>query len=431
MANNQETESGLTPGDYKRYFLPSTRWMVGTFLVILLILSALFWWFQQTMRANSNDRVTEAVAMLERFDRSDTDANQDVTPLTLELEEMRAETQRNREFLAENLLHDSYPRQVEKDLKQRYLDQSYYGELPDNWREQLPQELRQWKQQQDRQQIARLRGFLKRLPTIVETHKENLSRLTEIRSELDFPDTFTSFLKRYEQTRSIFEERLSALEEASEAVSSQEFNQIRIPGELFQAAKNMLDPMLWMELQYRRFSGFSSAPASIFYAEQALQDALRIDPKNPEAYFQLGRVYERLGLDAIAGEHYLRALRVSRNEGYRRKQQIVSMMEEQQQANPGSSRALYELGWAYYEQGKEKQALHQLLRVIENECSLSPLRGIEKTYKENKKKRAMNLVQAVINRECKGQSSMELTLTEMRISYILEGEPPYHRLTYF
>jgi len=433
QAQRNMDDSGLSPEDYERFFLPSTTWLVSVFLVILVILSTLFWWFQRSMRANSNERVAEAVVMLDRFESTNTNSGEQtskVDPLTFELEEMRAETQRDRDFLTEGLAHDSYPRRIESKLKQRFLQQSFYGDLPSDWKEQLPSELEEWKRKQDRQQQQRLRRTLARIPRILETHRDNLSRLEQIHGEMNFPDEFSQTRERFLQTRSIFENRLDQLEQAFSEIDPEQFSDLQYPEPIFQAIKRLLDPMVWMELQYRRFSGLSSAPASLIYAEQALKDALRIDPKNPEAHYQLGRTYGRLGLEAISGEHYLRALRVSRGESYHRRSEIVEMMESNRKENPDSSRARYELGWAYYEVGNESQAFEQLLGVIENECDLTALVGIEKRYRENKNKRAMSLVNQVLERHCDEQS-MELTLAQKRLSYILEGEPPYYRLTYF
>lgn len=426
-------DTGLTPEDYERFFLPSTTWVVSVFLVILVILSALFWWFQRSMRANSNQRVTEAVNMLERFDSSSANSEKSssaLDPLTFEIEEMRAETKRDRLYLMEALAHDSYPRRIQSQLKQRFLEQSFYGDLPNDWKETLPSELKKWKQEKDRQQIQRLRRVLARIPTILETHRENLSRIQQIRQQMQLPGEFKPVEERFRETRSIFERRLNQLDETFSQINPEQFTDRKYPQALFYAIRRMLDPMFWMELQYRRLSGLSSAPASLIYAEQALKDALRIDPRNPEAYYQLGQTYQRLGLERISGEYYLRALRVSRGESYHRRSTIVEMMERNRKENPNSSRARYELGWAYYETDNESGALKQLLDVIENECNLKPLSGIEKRYREGGKKQAMYRVDQVIGKQCE-KKSMELTLAQKRLRYILEGEPPYYRLTYF
>jgi tetratricopeptide (TPR) repeat protein len=436
LAQNDDPyfDSNLTEEDYRRYFTFSWRWYGTVFLSILVVLSGLLYWFSGTMRANSNVRVREAVKVLETYEAdrmtaADT-ADRELNPLTLEIEEMRINTEETRQFIAETLMMDSYPRKMNQRLKQRYLQQSFYAELPADWKQNLPEQLRQYKNQQDEQQILQLRYRLNRVSKMVEENRERVRRIEEIRKQMDLSDTFDRMVDSYRRTRDLFQTRLSDLESAMSDVHTDTYTRRRLPGDVFRGLTRLLDPLTLMGLQYRRFSALSSPQASVVYAEQILRDAERIDPKNPEVYYQLGRVYERLGMGNVSNEHYLKALRVARGQDYRREDDIVDMFETVLDENPDSSRAHYDVAFAYYETGQEPRALDHLLSVLENECAIEGLPGVRQAFEKGNNDRAMAMVRAVAAEKC-GERSMVQTLAIKRIEYILEGETPYYRLTYF
>jgi len=310
-------------------------------------------------------------------------------------------------------------------MKKRFLQQSFYPELPDDWKQNLSEDLRKWKQKKDRRQIGRLRAILQRLNTIVENNRRRVKRLEAIRGNMDLPDTFAPTIQRYKESKNTFLQKLDRLNSALEDVDTSTFRETSYPDPVLKGMINILDPLTMMSLQYRRFSALSSGPASLIYAEQVLRDAERIDPGNPNVFYYLGRVYERLGLETISSRNYLMALR--EDPDYHRRDQIVTMFETVLDNNPNDPRAHYDVAYAYYETGKKSQSLRHLLRVIEHECSLGRLQGIEKAYENGKTDRALALVDAVVNQKCNDKSMVQV-LAHKRIEYILKGEPPYYRL---
>lgn len=431
MADSDEyLDSNLSQDDYERLFTISWTWLGAVFLVILITLSSLLYWFVTSMRANSNVRVNEAVAMIEKYDNSADTRSTEVSPLTLELEEMRINMEEDRRFITKTLIQDSYPRKMNERLRTRFLRQSFYTDLPEDWKQNLPEQLREYKREQDSQHVAELRYRLSRVPPLIESNRERLERLEEIRKNMDLSDTFSRMLDGYKRTRDRFQTRIRNLESAMSDIDTSTFTRRRLPGDLFRAMARMLDPISMMGLQMRRFSGLSSREASLVYAEQTLRDAERIDPKNPRVLYHLGRVYEKLGMGNVSNGHYLKALRVARGQDFERRDDIVSMFENVLENNPNSPRAHYDVAFAYYETNRKPEAFGHLLRVLENDCSLGRLNGIQNAYDNGNHKRAMALVDAVTARKC-GERSMVRTLAKKRIEYILEGEPPYYRLTYF
>lgn len=381
-------DSGLSPEIYRDLLFPDRRWWIVSFLVILGVLSALFYWFSSTTRANSNTRVREAAALIERADT----AAREVTPLTLEIEEMLARTQEDRDYILDNLVGDTFPGYVRRELKRRYRRQSALYELPSDWMSNLPPQLERWRQQRRRRRVREVNRFLSTAAGLIEDNQQRLSRLSDIREQLELSPRFDSTMRRYEDTRNRLRARLSG---ALDVVEGLRVTEPRIPSKAYQALNDLLDPLTVMVLQYRRFSGFTSAPSALVYAEQVLKDALRIDPKNPRAFYQLGRVYGRLGMEVLSSEHFVRALRM--NPDFKRRE-ILDRFRTRLDERPDSPRAHYDLAFAYYETGQHAKARSHLEEVLQLQ---------------------------------QGQNSMVKVLARKRLRYIEQGEPPYHKMTYF
>ncbi len=382
-------DSGLTPEVYRNVLVSDPRWLFAYFLVVLAVLSGLLYWFASTTRANSDKRVREAVALLERADT----VPRRVTPLTLEIEEMLARTQEDRDYLLNNLVGDTFPGYIRRQLKKRYRRQSGLYNLSEDWMSNLPPQLEQWHENRKQQRTQRVNRFLRSAAAILQDNQQRLSRLSTLRGQLELSPELDPTLSRYEATRNRLRQRLNT---ALEAVKGLRATQPRIPPEAFQALNDLLDPLTMMTLQYRRFSGFTSAPSALVYAEQVLRDALRIDPQNPRAFYQLGRVYDRLGMSVLSSEHFVRALRM--NPDFERRGEILARFRQRREERPDSARAHYDLAFALYETGQHEKARKQLREVL---------------------------------RLQQGQNSMVKVLARKRLRYLEQGEPPYHKMTYF
>jgi tetratricopeptide (TPR) repeat protein len=170
----------------------------------------------------------------------------------------------------------------------------------------------------------------------------------------------------------------------------------QIPQQLFREINDLANPMVEVSMHLRRLAALTSAPQALIQAETTLQDAYRIDPRNPRVYYQLGRVYQKMGLDVISGEHYARAIRFGPK--FKKTDEIIQRFRERVRKNPESARKQYELGFALYEAGRMDEAEEHLLNVLELE---------------------------------EGNKSMEKVLAFKRLKYIHQGEPPYHIMAFF
>ncbi len=394
MVVSEESQTNgekLSPEDYDKFLNIKTNWLTGMFCIIFVILSGLLYWFSITMRANSNKRVREATYII---NRADTIPGK-ISPRALELEEMKINTQKERDWLLSKMAADSYAKRLQRQLRKKFQQNSFYINLPPDWKSQISPELQKWYNKKRQKRYAQLNRLYQKLPEFVDKNLSRLNRLEKIRKSLELGDTFAAPLKRYESTRKRFRKTLLDLQKNLEKIGQTKLDQPRIIPAVYQAMVPLPDLMNRMALQYRRFSSLVSAPAAYLYAEQFLHDALRIDPKNPEAYYQLGRVYQKLGLDVISSEHYIWALKAQSD--FPRGPQIIEMFKKELQQDTTSARAYYNLAFAYHEVGRKQEAKKQLYRVLELE---------------------------------QGKSSMVKVLARKRLDYIKHGASIYNKLTY-
>ncbi len=422
---NNADSSGITPGDYESLIKISPKNILIIFLLIFLIIGSLLYGFNYIQRRNSNIKVEEARVLI---DRGDT-APEEPGPETLELEEMVAETEEEVNWLVEQLVADRFADEFGNELEDRYRREMYYSarqDLPSGWKDDLPTNLEQWRQQRIAHRQEEVEQFLAELEGFISTQKERLNRGEEIRSNLAEQGEMPPVQHRYEEAR---RELSQLLEEIEMELEGAVVGGPQIPAGLYDLLAELVDRLSKFTLQYRRINALTTAPSAYLYAEQYLQDALRIDPRNPEAFYQLGRVYERLEQDVIASEYYLRMIKEAPS--YRRVSEMVTQFEKTVEENPESARAHYDLGFAYYEVDRHKEALASLLNVLEVECDIEGnLDFIVEAYDAGDYAEAGELVTETITRTGCESESMTQVLAEIRIGYILEGEPPYHKMAY-
>lgn len=422
--NNEAEDTGISPEDYESIIKIDPKKLLLIFLVIAAIIGSLLFGFHYIQRHNSNLKVEEARVIINRGDTLPTSP----TPETLELEEMVAGTEKDVNWLVDQLVADSFAANFDNQLKKKYRQRMYYSsreQLPPNWKDNLPAELEKWRRQKTNRRRAQVNYLLQELDGFLSRQRKRLQRLEEIRGSLKEEGEMPPIEQRYMESRKRFKEHLNAVESA---LDDAEAEGPKIPPPLYQALAKLVDSLGKITLQYRRISALTSAPTSLLYAEQYLQDALRINPWNPEALYQLGRVYEKMGKDVISSEYYLRMIK--EDPSYYRVSDVVAKFEKFTEENPNSPRALYDLGFAYYEVGRHKDSLVNLLKVIENECNLKSTEFIIDAYEAGNYAEAKKLVDELISRSGCESESMTQVLARERIGYVLEGEPPYHKMSY-
>ncbi len=344
------------------------------------------------MRRHSNMRVAEATYIL---DRADT-VSAEITPTTLELEEMVVEVAQERDWLFEQMSMDGRAEEIDAELEQRFLDQSFHFELPDDWREQIPPQLQEWHDGELDQRRAEVAALYSELVNFAERNLERQQRADELLEELDPGEEFSETLDRYEAHRSNYIAALEQLKSQAETAAADAGEEPRLASSVYDAMLELPNLLNRTQLQYRRLSALTSAPPAYFYAERYLRDALRIDPRNPEAKYQLGRVYDYLDLDEVSGEHYARAIKA--DPGYERAGEIIEMFEQRVEESPEDSRASYDLAFALHEYGEEDRAREQLYKVLNLE---------------------------------EDRHSMVKVLAEKRLGYIRGEATMYNQLTYY
>ena len=425
MVADKNDATGITPEDYDSLITIHPKYLLLLFLGTLAIVGGALYGFQYIQRRNSNIKVEEARVLI---DRGDT-VPEEPGPRTLELEEMVAETEKEVNWLVEQLAAEKFVGNLQEELEDRYRQEMYYSahqELPSGWKDDLPANLQQWRQERISRRRAEIEQFLAELDGFLDRQKGRLDRVEEIRSELADQGEMPPVGHRYEEARRELSQLLEEIEMELEGAVVEE---PQIPSGLYELLAELVDPLSKFTLQYRRINALTTAPSAYLYAEQYLQDALRIDPWNPEGFYQLGRVYERLKADVIASEYYLRMIK--EEPSYRRVPEVIAQFEEAVEENPEAARAHYDLGFALYEVGRHKDALGSLLNVLEEECDVAGnLDFIVDTYGEGNYAEARELVDETIARTGCDSESMTQVLAEIRIGYILEGEPPYHKMAY-
>lgn len=345
------------------------------------------------MRRHSNMRVAEATYML---DRADT-VPEEITPTTLELEEMVVEIGQERDWLFEQLSRDGRAQEIEDELERRFLAQSFHFELPEDWREQIPSQLQEWYAGELDQRRAEVAALYPELINFAERNLERQQRADELLEELGPGEEFSETLNRYEAHRSDYIAALEQLKSQAEtAAADAAGEEPRIASAVYDAMLELPNLLNRTQLQYRRLSALTSAPPAYFYAERYLRDALRIDPRNPEAKYQLGRVYDYLDLDEISGEHYARSIKA--DPGHERAGEIIEMFEQRVEESPEDSRARYDLAFALHEYGEEERAREHLYEVLSLE---------------------------------EDRHSMVKVLAEKRLGYIRGEATMYNQLTYY
>ncbi len=385
-------QTNLTPEDYKNFIRIDNRWIIIMFTVVFGILSGTFYWYSITSHRHSNLRVDEAKYIL---DRADT-APREITPLTLELEELVAETARDRDRLLEILGADRQVQQLETELEQRFLQQTFHFELPDNWREQIPDNLDAWYAAELESRREALTAVYAELGEFIDDVRSRVTRGEEIKTGLNTGPGFAETIERYETSRDALLTALDRIEKRLQTVTEDAGNGVQISPQLFDALVELPNLITRQKLQYRRFSALTAAPAGYLYAERYLRDALRIFPKNSEALYQLGRVYEAMELPVIAAENYARAIKV--NPEFERTDQIIERFRQRVEETPENSRARYDLAFALHESGQPAAARQQLEEVLQLEA---------------------------------GEYSMVSVLAEKRLGYIDRGVSIYNRMSYF
>ncbi|MFB6356305.1 MAG: tetratricopeptide repeat protein [bacterium] len=422
--NNSEERTGLTPEDYDRYFLLDWKIMGIIFLVIFSIVSGLFYWFQTQMRSNSNRKVQEARVMI---DRADTVPRQ-LSPTTMEIEEIIAQVEADRDLLILRLHNDNKHKKIQRKLKNKFLQQAPFYELPSDWKQQLPPRLKKWEKKRKKARHRQIQAFLNLLPRIFERNRERLKRIDQLLKKIGPDERFSDALQRYRKNRERVLTLFSRIESRIDKLNRTKV-MVKLPSGLFNDITRLTDPMNYLSFQLKRISALTSKPTSLVYARQSLLDALRIDPQNSEAFYQLGRVYEKWGMETLSSERYLWALK--ENKDFKRADQIIQKFKKEIQSSPDNPRNHYDLAYALYETGSRDRAFKQLLETLKLECGIPSMKGIHQRYKEGKKKEALHLLEGLLkNRGCTSKSMVQV-LALKRVKYIIEGEPPYHKLAYF
>jgi tetratricopeptide (TPR) repeat protein len=387
--NNEKT--GLTYDEYKRCIKVKPLRVSLLFVGIFCILAIFLYWFHSSMRENSNLKVNEAVVLLAGAD----ELPAEIGPRTVELEEMVVQTEDDVSWLVNELTADSFSVRHENKLKEFYRREKHFlpGQLlSEDWKTNLSPSLAEWYRRGLEARKKEVQSLESEFNAFVERNRRRKKRAEEIRLQLEM-DKHEDIPWYYYKENSEQLEKL--LDNIDSAVKTANFNSPTIPPAVYGAAAEIITPLSRFTLQYRRLSALTSAPTAYLYAESHLQDALRLDPKNPEAYYHLGRVYEKMELDVISSEYYIRALKV--DPSFSRATEIVKMFKNKLEAEPDSPRSHYDLGWVYYELGREKEAKEELLAVLRMEES---------------------------------KNTMARVLAKKRLGYLIHGEPPYHKMAY-
>jgi len=389
--SKKNEKTGLTYEEYKRCIKVKPLRVLLLFVGIFCILGIFLYWFHSSMRENSNLKVNEAVVLLAEAEKMPAE----IGPRTVELEEMIVETEDDVSWLVNELAADSFSVRHENKLEEFYRREKHFlpgQSLSEDWKSNLSPSLADWYRQGLEARKKEVQALKDEFDAFVGRTRRRKKRAEEIRLKLEMDKHEDIPWDYYEQNSEQLE---NLLDDIDSAVKTANFNSPTIPPAVYEAAAEIITPLSRFTLQYRRLSALTSAPTAYLYAELHLQDALRLDPKNPEAYYQLGRVYEKMGLDVISSEYYVRALKV--DPSFYRAPEIVKMFKNKLEAEPDSPRALYDLGWVYYELGRKKEAKEKLVAVLR--------------MKESK-------------------NTMARVLAKKRLGYLIHGEPPYNKMAY-
>ncbi|MFB6346220.1 MAG: tetratricopeptide repeat protein [bacterium] len=387
--SSDDTDSNDPDGNqYSQLIHLGFKQQVILFSAILFIVGSSFYWFSSTMTANSNKKVQQARKILDRAK----DAPEELNPLTLELESMVHRTERERNWILGQLTSDSFPNQLNQKLKNRYLNETARYRLGPNWKRNLPRNLEKWASKQRGRRANQVKAFMGRLKTILSRLEDRIERVETIRDEESIrAGEHGGSVKRYLSLKSEILNKIDSLQ----ANLGEPTAQYRIPDPVFDGAVALVDPLTKLSLHFRGFSALTAAPAAYYHAERLLYDALRIDPKNPAAYFYLGKVYRELNMDVTASEHTLRALKWDST--YKR-DSILKTFRQRLEEKPNDPRRRYDLGWALYETGHKEEAKKHLQKVLLQEYN---------------------------------KDSMVRVLAKKRLNYINTGESLYNKLTNF
>ncbi len=388
--NDPEIEdTGLTEADYKKFFRFSWLQHLLTFGAIFAIVYGIFYWFDSSMEDNAGKKVQQARIVLDRAQ----DMSEEPTPRTLELEQMARRTDDERNRIVRGLAGDSFAKKFDGRLRDRFLQRTTFLELPDNWKNRLPPELEKWADTKERKRIQEIKRFLSDLKDILNDLQGRIDRVRTFREEKNLQEAkLGGNLERYETTRDGI---LNEMKDVENQLQDTSIKTPEIPDTLYHDILDLVDPMTTLAMHFRNFSAFSSAPAAHYHAYRLLHDALRIDPENAPAHYQLGRLYHRLKLHDLAGEQWGRALRY--DPSFKREQMIGELKERLEQ-NPRDPRANYYLAFALHEAGELDRAKKYLRKVLEIE---------------------------------QNNHSMVKVLAEKRLDYVRNGKPPYSKLTLF
>jgi tetratricopeptide (TPR) repeat protein len=389
-SNNPELEdTGLTESDYTQLLRFSWKEQLVTFVAIFAVVYGMFYWFQTSMEANAGKKIQQVRSILDRAE----DLSAEPTPRTLELEQMARRTDNERNQIVRELGADSFAENFEGRLRDRFLNRTTYLDPPDDWQSRLPPELQQWADRKRRERTRNIKAFLSDLGDILERIRERIDRVETIRQKKDLKaGTLGGELRRYETVRDRILNEIRDVEDQLQGASVREPN---IPEPLFRETTDLIDPMTTLAMHFRNFSAFSSAPSAYYHSYRLLHDALRIDPENPAAHYQLGRLYRRLKLHDLAGEQMARALRYNPNF---KREDILTELKRRQEQSPKNARANYYLAFALHETGELEKAEKYLTNVLELE---------------------------------RNRHSMVKVLARKRLDYVRSGEPDYSKLTLF
>lgn len=388
--NNPDLEdTGLTEDDYATFFQFSWKQHLLTFVAIFVIVYGMFYWFSSSMKSNAEKKVQQAQTVLDRAEN----LSDEPTPRTLELEQMARRTDDERNRIVRGLAGDSFAKNFEGRLRNRFLQQTTFLELPDDWRNRLPSELQKWAETRRRERTQEIKQFLTELSGILGNLRQRINRADTIQKNKNLKEAnLGGNLSRYKTAR---DQLLGEMEDVENQLRETSVSSPEIPDSLYRDIIDLVDPLTTMAMHFRNLSAFSSAPAAYYHSYRLLHDALRMDPENPAAHYQLGRLYRRLKLHDLAGEQWGRALRYDPNF---KREQIIGNLEKRQEQNPRNPRANYYLAFALHEAGELERAEKYLKKVLERE---------------------------------QNRNSMVKVLAEKRLDYVRNGEPTYSKLTLF
>lgn len=352
------------------------RFYIISLLIAIIIIGGGLYLLNSGLNSLSNSRLVRAQYVTERAS-----GNKKSNQLQqYELIKLASDLARIRDTLIGYLRMGSFENKLKENLRNKYKKKTGQYRLNNNWYQSLPKKLQSLKQKQINTHKNKIKAMTEELVRLLDRLKRIVNRVDNYRKKNKAP-FHKSAATKY---KSIKNDVIKQAEiTADQLNSNNEYSKNKLPAA--QEIAQIIKPITTFKLYTHEIAASESKQQGLKRALVLVREALRLNPKNANAYRQKAIVYDKLNLQPAAARAIVQAKEYGiSDQKMRRLGDIVDKYEQNYSDKPWLQ---YTVGRIHYENGFFKKARGKFRQAIQTGSiknnPASFLAGIFLTYMQD------------------------------------------------